>query len=47
MRNYDFLQTLYKRDKKSKAYIFEIQIDEYSDLFNSLDPSPLKRRDLD
>lgn len=43
----EFLQTLYKRDKKTKAYILEIQIDKYSDLFNSLDPSPLRRRDLD
>ena len=46
-RRKNILQTKYTRDKKTKAYIFEIQVDQYSDLFNDLDPSPLKRRDLD
>lgn len=44
---YEVLNRLYRRNPHSKAYIIDIRIQEYGDLFNDLDPSPLRRRDLD
>jgi len=44
---YEVLNRLYRRNPHSKAYIIDIQIREYGDLFNDLDPSPLRKRDLD
>lgn len=41
------LNYLYKRNPKSKAYIIEVKLNSYQDLFNNLDPSPLRKRDLD
>jgi hypothetical protein len=43
----DLLNTMYERDSKTKAYIIKTRIDEYSSLFNDLDPSPLRKRDID
>ena len=32
---------LYRFDKKSGAYIIEIALDKYSDIFSEWDPAPL------
>lgn len=42
-----FLNTLYERDPSSKRYVISVRVNHYRDLFNDLDPSPLRRRDLD
>lgn len=44
---YDLLNRLYRRNPQSKAYIIDIKIRGFGDLFNDLDPSPLRKRDLD
>ncbi len=41
------LNSVYERDKTSRAYIIKIKIDRYKDLFNDMDPSPFRNRDLD
>lgn len=41
------LKEVYKRNPSTKAYIIEVKLNQYKDLFNNLDPSPLKNRDLD
>lgn len=38
---------LYRFDKKSGAYIIEIALDKYSDIFSEWDPAPFKLRDID
>jgi hypothetical protein len=41
------LDQVYRRNLDTGAYIIEIKIQKASDLFNDLDPSPFRRRDLD
>ncbi len=41
------LDRIYRRNPENQSYIIDVQIDHYNDLFNYLDPSPLRRRDLD
>lgn len=41
------LNDVYKLNPETNAYIFEIKLKKYTDIFNDLDPAPLKRRDLD
>ena len=41
------LEKIYDRDTISQAYIINISIDNYNDIFNDLDPAPFKNRDLD
>ncbi|MBN2735932.1 MAG: hypothetical protein JXR70_03055 [Spirochaetales bacterium] len=43
----DLLNRIYDRDPLSGAYIIQVSIDRYTDIFNELDPSPLRKRDLD
>lgn len=41
------LEQQYHKNPGSKAYQIEVKINSYRDIFNDLDPSPLKKRDLD
>lgn len=41
------LNEVYKLNTETNSYIFEIRLNNYTNIFNELDPSPLKRRDLD
>jgi hypothetical protein len=41
------LNEVYKLNPETNSYMFEIRLNNYTDIFNDLDPSPLKRRDLD
>lgn len=41
------LKKVYDRNEKTGAFIVKTSIDNYTDIFNELDPSPLRRRDLD
>jgi hypothetical protein len=41
------LEKIYNRDSSTRVFIINISADQYTDLFNDLDPDPLKRRDVD
>lgn len=41
------LNRIYRRNPENNTYIIDIRINHYQDLFNDLDPSPLRKRDLD
>mgnify|MGYP001042070454 CR=1 FL=1 len=43
----NYLKQIYKMNPKTNAYIIEISLDYYNEIFNGWDPSPIKRRDLD
>ncbi len=47
MKSNDLISRLYDQDEQSGAYVIRVGVHQYSDLFNDLDPSPLRRRDLD
>ena len=38
---------IYERDRASGAFIMNIAIEKYADVFNKLDPAPFRKRDLD
>ena len=38
---------LYNSNPETKAYIVEVSLDDYSELFNGWDASPLRRKDLE
>jgi len=42
----DYL-SLYKVNPDTKAYVIEISLDDYSELFNGWDASPLKRKEIE
>ncbi|HAI21961.1 MAG TPA: hypothetical protein DCM14_08725 [Clostridiales bacterium UBA8153] len=39
--------SLYSFNPKTRAYVIEISLDDYSELFNGWDASPLKRKELE
>ncbi|HOE57740.1 MAG TPA: hypothetical protein PLL98_07940 [Bacillota bacterium] len=43
----NYLKQIYKMNPETNAYIIEISLDDYNEIFNGWDPSPIKRRDLD
>ena len=43
----DHLDDLYIKDEEPKTYIIQVAIDNYTDIFNDLDPTPFEVRDLD
>ena len=47
MKKQDYLKAIYPRDENTGAFIIDVSLDGYDDLFNEWDRSPLKRRDLD
>lgn len=42
-----YLKEIYDIDPTSSAYIIEVALDDFTDIFNEWDPAPFKRRDLD
>jgi hypothetical protein len=38
---------LYRVDQETHAYMIEVSLDDYSELFNGWDASPLRRKDLE
>ncbi|MDF2699786.1 MAG: hypothetical protein K0Q49_1342 [Haloplasmataceae bacterium] len=44
-RNY--LNNIYKVNPDTNAYIIEVSLDDYNEVFNGWDPSPIKRREID
>lgn len=45
-RKIELLDKIYDHDIKSNIFTIKISIDEYTDIFNDLDPSPMKSRDI-
>ncbi|MBN2406105.1 MAG: hypothetical protein JXJ19_00250 [Elusimicrobia bacterium] len=43
----DDFKSIYTLDEETGAYIIEIALDKYSDIFNEWDPAPFKKRLLD
>lgn len=43
----NYLKQMYKTNQETNAFIVEILLDDYNEIFNGWDPSPIKRRDLD
>jgi hypothetical protein len=41
------LEKIYERDPVTNAYIIAVALEKYADIFNELDPSPFRKRDLD
>ena len=40
------LDQVYDKDRETNAYVINVVVKKYEDIFNDLDPSPFKRRDL-
>lgn len=43
----NYLKQIYKVNPETQAFIIEVSLDEYNEVFNGWDPSPIKRRDID
>jgi len=43
----NYLKQIYKMNPDTNAYIIEVSLIDYNEIFNGWDPSPIKRRDLD
>ncbi len=46
-RKKNYLKQIYKVNSETNAFIIEISLINYNEIFNGWDPSPIKRRDLD
>jgi hypothetical protein len=46
MEMFDYLKNVYSIDPESGAVLLVSSVNHYSDLFNRLDPSPIRKRDL-
>ncbi|NLZ38370.1 MAG: hypothetical protein GX893_02020 [Firmicutes bacterium] len=42
-----YFQKLYKFEAKNQHYLIEVSLDDYDDVYDSWDPSPFKRRDIE
>lgn len=47
MSRLKLLNKLYEKNSSTNNYIIKISISDYTTIFNDLDPSPLRKRDLD
>ena len=43
----DYLKQIYRMDTDNNSFIIEVSLDNYKEIFDGWDPSPVKRRDLD
>ena len=41
------LDDVYRKNSESGAFIIEVALDRYEDIFNEWDPAPFKRRDIE
>lgn len=46
-KDLEILSRLYDWDPAAKAFVVKVAIGDYCDVFNELDPSPLRKRDID
>lgn len=47
VRKIDLLKKIYDRNHENGSFLIKVSINRYIDIFNDLDPSPLRKRDLD
>ncbi len=47
IRRDNFFNEVYSIDKANNAYMIEVALDHYTDIFSEWDPAPFKRRELD
>jgi hypothetical protein len=47
MKHKSTYQTIYRLNEESKAYMIEVSLDDYAEIFNGWDASPLKRKDME
>lgn len=47
MRKKRYFQKVYKLDDASKAYMIEVSLDTYDEIYDDWDPSPFKKRDIE
>ncbi len=43
----ELLRKVYDKNEETQAFVIKALITKYTDIFNDLDPSPLRKRDLD
>lgn len=43
----DYIAEIYAIDKANNAYMIEVALDQYTDIFSEWDPAPFKRREID
>lgn len=43
----NYLKQIYKQNQNNGAFIIEVSLDNYNEVFNGWDPSPIKRRDIE
>lgn len=43
----NLLDKLYAYDKKNNAYVIEVSLDKYEDIYNEWDATPFRRRDIE
>lgn len=43
----NYLKQIYKTNPETNAFVIEVSLSDYNEIFNGWDPSPVKRRDLD
>ncbi|WP_025435829.1 hypothetical protein [Peptoclostridium acidaminophilum] len=43
----DYFRKVYKYDDEAKAYIIEASLDDYTEILNGWDPSPVRWRDIE
>lgn len=46
-RKKNILDRLYTYDKKNNAYVIEVSLDKYEDIYNEWDPTPFRKRDIE
>jgi hypothetical protein len=46
-RKKNYLKQIYKQSPKTMRFIIEVSLDNYNEVFNGWDPSPIKRRDIE
>lgn len=42
-----YYQEAYRYDGDEKAYVIEVSLDSYDDIYDEWDPSPFKKRDIE
>ncbi|TCT15385.1 hypothetical protein EDC18_10390 [Natranaerovirga pectinivora] len=42
-----YFQKAYKFDDKKEAFVIEVSLDDYNDVYDDWDPSPFKKRDIE
>lgn len=47
MKSKSFFDSIYKYEEEINAYLIEVSLDSYDEVYDDWDPSPFKRRDIE